>query len=220
MSNSEKSFSVIFEEKVEEVACVLNEFPWQNREAYCMWLTQTYYLVRHTTRLLCLAAAKTPIENREMHYEWLTHLKEEKNHDLPILKDLKALGRTIEGAVEFEETQLLINNQYHWLSVGTDVSLLGYALMLEGLSVKCIPSMLKSLEAAELENASSFIKLHGHIVEGHYPAGLDLLTKITSPKIQNEIMDNLKQTSLIYSKIYRRISESAQIKVSNNSRAA
>ena len=40
--------------------CRWGLFPWTERAAYVGWLAQTYYYVRHSTRLLAAAAARFP----------------------------------------------------------------------------------------------------------------------------------------------------------------
>jgi len=37
---------------------ILIHSPWENQSFYAEWLAQTYFYVRHSTRLLCLAAAR------------------------------------------------------------------------------------------------------------------------------------------------------------------
>ena len=43
---------------IDELSRSLERFPWTDRDAYCEWLAQTYYYVRHSTRLLAAAAAR------------------------------------------------------------------------------------------------------------------------------------------------------------------
>ena len=47
-----------------DVSAATDRFPWEERAAYADWLAQTYYYVRHTTRLIASAAARFPIDER------------------------------------------------------------------------------------------------------------------------------------------------------------
>src|SRR4051812_48763357 len=117
-----------FDSAIDLAAKQIQVFPWENREAYLQWLAQTYYLVRHTTRFLCLSAARAPIDKRELHYGFVKHLGEESNHDIPLINDMKKLGAAPDQYPELPQTRLLRNNQYYWLDNGGVYSLMGYSL--------------------------------------------------------------------------------------------
>ena len=201
---SQELMKKTFAEVLDGAAETIEDFPWHDRKAYCHWLSQTYYLVRHTSRLLCLAAGQTLIDDDATHHAFIQHLKEELRHDLPLLKDLKALGHTPSEFEELPETQLLINNQYFWLNSGHAHALQGYALLLEGLSLHCIPHMKSELEKAGFGHATSFIKLHYESDETHYPEGLERASLLTASS-HPEILANLKQSAFLYRSIYERV---------------
>src|SRR5690606_24416532 len=73
------------------------KFPWTSRKVYGDWLAQTYYYVRHSTRLLAAAAARFPLDERgsALHYRFAAHIGEEKRHEQLALHDLQQLGFTL-----------------------------------------------------------------------------------------------------------------------------
>ena len=74
-------------------------FAWTDRAAYAGWLAQTYYYVRHSTRLLAAAAARFPHGRAgdTMHHRFGAHIGEEKRHELLCVRDLQALGETLDA---------------------------------------------------------------------------------------------------------------------------
>jgi hypothetical protein len=194
----------LFMEYVEKAGVALHDLEWENPSAYSLWLAQTYYLVRHTTRLLCLAAANTPVDNRELHYSFVKHLKEESHHDRPLDQDLKQMNCKATDFPELKETRLLMHNQYYWLQTGNVYALTGYSLLLEGLSVRCIPSMLKRLDSAGFSKATAFLRLHVEVDQKHYAHGLEDLGKMPAES-KKQVLQNLEESSFLYTQMNRRI---------------
>lgn len=204
MNRGNNKLTTAFEKHIAEAARALDGFPWESQDAYALWLSQTYYLVRHTTRFLALAAARAPIGERELHYGFVHHLKEESHHDLPLIKDLKALGSSPEQFPVLPETRMIIHNQYYWLEHGSVHSLSGYALLLEGLSVRCIPEMLKRLSAAGLGKATTFLKLHMEVDQEHFKEGTSALEHVPQA-FYDEVLMNLEESALQYIRLYERV---------------
>lgn len=198
-----------FDKEVQAMTSRIPDVPWENPVAYAEWLAQTYFLVRHTTRFVALAAGRTAVEDRETHYAMVHHLKEEANHDLVALRDIKALDDSIENHVEFPETRLIRNNQYYWIENGHPMALNGYALLLEGLSVKMGPAILERLKNSPNKDATAFLKLHVEVDQDHYADGLEHLVKAPEP-IMRQIFANLEESSLLYIRMLERCIETAK----------
>lgn len=188
------------DQRIRQISASFPEIAWENPDVYANWLAQQYFLVRHTTRFVALAAGKMPIGNRDAHYEMIHHLKGETNHDLLLLKDLKALGRDISEFTEDVETRLICNNQYYWLENGHPLAMLGYALMLEGFSIMVVPDVLKRILKTPSAKATAFLKLHTDSDEDHYPEGIENLGKAPEAVLA-QIMANLEESWLLYEKM-------------------
>lgn len=189
-----------FDRKVSDMDVVLAGFPWDNTEAYTNWLAQTYYLVRHSTRFISLAAGLTPVEDRDGHYGMIHHLKGETNHDLLVLRDLKELGRSIDEFSESPATRLIVHNQYYWITNGHPLSMCGYALMLEGLSVKSGPGALAKIAKSPHKKANSFLKVHVEVDQDHYAEGLGVLEGLPS-NVMEQIRKNFEESGLLYARL-------------------
>ncbi len=55
---------------------VLMHSPWSQKEFYAEWLAQTYFYVQHSTRLLCLSAARVGHYQNIHHLRMIDHMRE------------------------------------------------------------------------------------------------------------------------------------------------
>src|SRR4030095_406532 len=62
------------------------------RDEYARLLTEIYHYVKHSTRLLALAAARTSPSRAALFRRFVTHIGEESGHEKWTLHDLRALG--------------------------------------------------------------------------------------------------------------------------------
>ena len=217
--NHNNDVQKIFEATVAGFEKTMLNFPWENEKAYAEWIAQTYYLVRHTTRLLSLAAAYTPLDQRELHYMFIEHLSEEEHHDLFLQKDLKSMNCNLNDFQEMTATQLIHQTQYYWIAQQNVCGLLGYALLLEGVSAIFGPKIYPRVLNAYGTKGTTFIKLHVEVDQGHYAEGLKLLQQIKSSDIP-AVMDNLKQSAFLYQKMYSEIMSKYGLDYSKNQKAA
>src|SRR5215211_402825 len=89
---------------VDQIAAAYTDFPWEDRRVYGNWTAQTYFYVRHATRLLALAAARCPLADEELHKTFLQAIREEQDHELLALHDLQFLGFRPSDFGELPET--------------------------------------------------------------------------------------------------------------------
>lgn len=195
-----------FQLYVDDLAEQLIHFPWENKEAYAYWLAQTYYFVRHTTVLLALSAAKFGNKNRPKQYATFKHIREELNHDLIPLEDLKALGTSIDQIPELEETSAFYQSQYYFIDYVHPIALYGYALALEGLAAKKGPALYEILNRHYGKDATKFVKLHAIVDQDHFEQGLEDFKDVSGEEAQY-VIQNLHQSSRMYYNILRRIQE-------------
>ncbi len=192
-----------FETKLDEADLEIQAFPWEDLDAYCAWLAQQYFLVRHSSRLLALAISK--IEDGRIRNEYIQHLHGEHDHDVLLLNDLKSLGRSIGEFRELPSTRLLVHNQYYWLNHGTHDTLLGYAQYLEGVSIFIVPKVVERLEKAGV-SALSFLKAHSESDELHYPEGFARMRR-NGVDTENVVVPNLEESHLMYTRMFSEIRE-------------
>lgn len=174
----------------------LKEFPLENRELYAAWLAQTYRLVQHSTRFLTIGASNAPLNDRALHYEMIHHLKGELNHDQVALEDLAAMGYSPDDFPTLLETNLLYQSQYYWLDRHAVSSMMGYALLLEGLACEYGDVLLKKT-AVHGQKATGFVRLHAKVDVGHFADGLQWLNQV--PRAEHaDMLQNLAQSSQLY----------------------
>ena len=199
MSKSAHSLNAMvakFHERVAEVGRAMRAFPLEQPAAYSAWLAQTYFLVRHTTRFLTIGASNAPLSDRALHYDMIHHLKGELHHDQVALDDLTAMGHSVSEYPELIETSLLYQTQYYWLDKHEVSSLMGYALMLEGLACEYGKTMIDK-SAVHGKKATAFIRLHAQVDVGHFADGLKSLEQY--PDVEHEaIIRNLDQSTRLY----------------------
>lgn len=133
---------------------------WEDREFYGSYLAQTYYFVYHSTKLLGLAYARMFKQDEAFESRFLEHLKEEQNHDLVALKDLKNLGFNLEDFEESSFTKSFWQTQYYYVQNEDPLILLGYILFLEEAAVDIVPSILDRVRNAH-PKSFTFLKIHG-----------------------------------------------------------
>ena len=198
MTDIEKSFY----DSIERLGSQLDRVEWESPTHYAAWLRQTVGLVRHTTRFICLAAAKTDIDDRAAHYMWIEHLRGELNHDLVAIRDLKAMGYEPDRIPLFTSTQKMIDAQYDWINSGHPVALNGYALLLEGLACLIAPRVLERLQKVRNKNQVTFLSLHAKVDQDHYPDGLAFLNTLSKAQLE-PVQKNLLQAEALYAAILK-----------------
>jgi hypothetical protein len=145
---------------IQTVYRALELFPWEDQNAYGNWLAQSYYYVSHTTRLLALAAARMPFTHNQFHSRFVSHLAEEKGHEKLCVKDLKALGLQPSDFPELPQTSALYHSVYYLIEHADPCAILGYAMVLEGISATKASDLLNKLTALYGKSATSFLSLH------------------------------------------------------------
>lgn len=165
-----------------ERACA--QLPWESREAYSEWLAQTYFYVRHATRVLAKAAWKCGMEEEFLHKQLLNGINEEKNHEIMAIKDLETLGLNIEDFSENAETSAYYQTLYHLIDVNGPFELLGYFVTLEGLGAIGSEGLYNRILKSHGPDAATFIKVHAHLDSRHFDEGLALLRTLNEKQTE------------------------------------
>jgi len=166
-----------------------------NSKIYGDWLTQQYFIVRHSTPLLALSCGLS-LENREYHLRCIEHLQEEKGHDKMIVGDLKKLGYEISDFPEKESTKPIYQSQYFWIEHVSPISFLGYVLYLESLAVVYGQRVFQMADS----RGATFLRHHHDADTGHLESAYKIIQGMGASE-QKNIRDNLNETGYLYSKM-------------------
>jgi hypothetical protein len=172
-------------------------FPWENKNAYAMWLTQTFHMVNHSTRLVALAGACAPLDQNELHIRFVDHAKEERGHQRLCISDLAAIGHKLEEFPCLSQAASLAQIQYYWVQHRAPSSLFGYILSLECLAVEFGPELYRRTSAAFGKTAANFLKVHSEDDVDHTEKAFKLLNSFSSPE-KSMIQENLEISASLY----------------------
>jgi hypothetical protein len=139
---------------------VFEKTPWRDRDMYGAWLAQTFYYVRHGTRMITLAASRFALTEDPLHRRFIKHAAEETGHDVLALRDLQNLGRSVDQFPEFPSTSALYQTNYYLIEHVSPWALWGLLLTMEGLAVKIGPWLFNEIKQHHGEKPGSFVKLH------------------------------------------------------------
>ncbi len=177
--------------------------PFDQKRYYGNWLAQHYYYIRHTTRLLALAASKLD-PSSPLHRRFLEHAAEEQGHEKMILNDLRTLGFSVEDFPEYPATAQMYQAQYFLVEYVSPLSLLGYPLYLESLSCRFGPHIYSLTQSSYGEKASNFIRVHAEQDEDHISSLHKILAGL-GPEDYKQVAWSLKQTAYSYQGILKEI---------------
>jgi thiaminase len=186
-------------------------FPWHDRFAYADWLAQTYYYVRHSTRLLAAAAARFPHDERgiALHQRFAEHMGEEKRHELLALHDIRALGLALEQFPERDATRMFYETQYYKIEHQGPLTLFGYILQLEAGMVHKGNHILAQTDAAHGRTASTFVRVHAQDDVEHVEKAFGALTGVADDMLA--LIDcNLRQSATAYLYLLQGIRSAAE----------
>jgi Iron-containing redox enzyme len=174
-------------------------FPWTDRAAYAGWLAQTYYYVRHSTRLLAAAAARFPHDRAgdTLHHRFGVHIGEEKRHELLCVRDIHAA------------TRMFYEPQYYKVEHQTPSVLLGYILPLEVIAPLSGARIVEQVTAAFGPRCANFLKVHAQEDVAHVDRALGLVEALPGRE-RDLIEENMKQTALAYVAMLDAIAQQAR----------
>ncbi len=177
----------------------VDRFPWSDRSAYADWLAQTYYYVRHSTRLLAAAAARFAQDDRgsALHSRFLAHMAEEKRHELLCAHDLKKLGASLENFPEHHATRMFYEPQYYKVAYQSPIALFGYILPLEVIGPLHGTRIVGPLMRDHGDKCVSFLKLHAEEDIQHLDRALEMLEGIARSE-RELVEENMQQTTHAY----------------------
>lgn len=184
-----------FEKQITKLNKLLDIYPFENKDAYCDWMNQQYYLIQNSTRYLALALSLIQPENSSEFKWWCKHLNEEMDHDKSILRDLKILNY-VELKPLTPEMRAVISAQYEDLRKNGPDALLGYILFLEGASSTKCSRLAERIESAH-GGKSTYMRLHADADLEHFNQGIERILSFPSNR-QDIIIQNLEMMSYLY----------------------
>lgn len=210
LTSSLKNCRATADNAVDDVYSHYDDFPWDNPHAYGNWLAQTYYYVRHATRVLSYAAARCPIEREPLHRVFLQGIKEEVDHEILAENDLKTLGYSLKNFPELTETALYHQSLRYAIDTDGSAALLGYFLPLEGLAAVKMTKEVEWLNKELGPKACSFLNVHCKLDVSHYDEGLKLLESLTPTEI-DVVQRNIEFSKQAYINIVESIKSQANL---------
>lgn len=181
-------------------------FPWQEKRPYANFLAQTFYYVRHSTRLLALAAGRIAPGDRKSFDRFIKHIGEERNHEELARRDLSNLGFDLDAMPELPCTKLLWEPQYYKVEHESPMALLGYILPLEMLAANEGGEVVEILSEAHGADSLSFLRLHGQEDIKHVQEAIKLAESLDE-RDRRLIETNIGQTIYAYSTWLREIAK-------------
>lgn len=175
----------------------LKKFPWEEKLAYAWFLSQTYYYVCHSTKLLHVAVGRMKQSDKKFYKRFVEHLTEENGHEMIALKDLKKLGFDIKDFPELPETRMFWESQYYKIEHNDPISLLGYIYALEAIASQVCPLIKKELEKYYPNDCHSFIKVHGEDDPEHVEKALDQIKELPAERLR-WVQENFEQSTRSY----------------------
>jgi hypothetical protein len=193
-------------ENVARVGEAIDKFPWEDRTAYGNWLAQTYYYVRHSTRLLAAASSRFGFDEigDALHHRFATHIREEKKHERLALHDLSALALDIATFPELPSTRAFWEPQYCKVEHECPSALFGYILVLETISVTHGPTVRRRVAEAHGEKCTSFVRLHAEEDVDHLEKGYAAAAQLPPPQLA-AVHVNVLQTAVGYTRLLEEI---------------
>lgn len=183
--------------------------PWDNKTFYANYMAQTFYYVRHSTRILALSAGRLDYENHQhVHLRFLKHLGEEANHEKLATNDLKFLGYNITDFKELNSTRFFYEPQYYKIEHQHPMALMGYILFLEVLALNVCPPLSRKLHDIYGKKAATFLFVHGEEDPHHVSEAKKLLESLDSTALKF-ITENLTQSAYAFDMMMKEIRDSS-----------
>ncbi len=174
----------------------LNALNWEDKEKYANFLAQTYYFVRHSTRLLCAAMAHFKDDRDTLFNRFKAHLQEEDAHEKIALSDLKKLGYSIDDFEESAFTRAFYETQYYRIQESKGISLLGYILYLEAIA-SFSQDVGERLYECYGKSKSQFVKIHVEEDPEHVEKAFASIDSLPESE-RNLVYRNFFDTSSLY----------------------
>ena len=144
---------------IDDIREVYEVFHWESPRAYSDWLAQSYYIARHTTRLMATALARCPMDRQPILDRLFDNLFVERGNDRLLLDDLKVMGWSLRELPEDPLTSAFYETLYYGLEHRGVEALFGRILVLEGIASTFGVAHKARVEKAHGGRAVSFLSI-------------------------------------------------------------
>src|ERR1700739_3624987 len=177
-----------------------------SRSLYVDFLTEAYHHVKHTFRLLALAASRTSDERYQD--AMVEYMEEERGHEKWILDDIRTVGGnpdSVRTGTPGMPCQIMVGYAYYAIEHISPYAFLGSVHVLEGMSVlladKLADAMKKSL-GLETETGFTYLRTHGSLDTDHVAFFRSLADGFENPDTQSIIITNARIFYRLYGEIF------------------
>ncbi len=204
-----EDFKKNFDHYQKQVCQAVEEFPWENKDAYAKWLADTYHYVTNSTRILALGAGVMPQHHTLFSNRFIKHAAEETGHEQLLTRDIKSLGFNFNTVSVSTEMKVFYRSLYYWISpAGNPVGLLGWILALEGLATN-VGGFANQLAAKNHTNkATNFLRLHSDEDPEHLEKALQITNMLSEDELAI-VNESMEFYSLQYINILKAIEKSS-----------
>lgn len=200
----DSNYNVDLEEIFQTTSDFFSELPWENEQFYSNWLAQTYFMVSHTPRFICLAAARFGTAEDGFHRKMVNHFNDEDKHEYILIKDLKNLGYSIEDFEIFPETSLVVEQLYHQIDRVDPISIFGRIIFLEMLTAKLSSKFKDKFNSQYNNHTGEFLKIHFEEDIEHVQKAFSVLIDLDVKK-KKIIGDEFYMTGMLYKSFLEKI---------------
>lgn len=179
-----------------------------SRGEYAAYLRETYHMVRHTSRMLALAAAKCEDDRRDLRDWFITQTDEENNHDVFCIKDLQNMGfdpvLVLAGSPHHGSWTLVCQN-YFMATYGNPTGILGVASITEGLGASIAGSMADLLVSSYGYDTKTvtFMRSHSGFDAKHLEECKDAINHLVKTDEDFEaVLQGRKMTIISYAQMF------------------
>jgi pyrroloquinoline quinone (PQQ) biosynthesis protein C len=185
------------------------------RSLYLAFLTEAYHHVKHTFRLLALAASRTS----DVRYQdaLVEYMEEERGHEKWILNDIQALGGDPDAVRHGQggpACRIMVGYAYYAIQHISPYAFLGSVHVLEGMSVLLadqVADALKSSLGLESDTGFTYLRTHGSLDSEHVAFFRKLVDGFDDQKTQRIIIDNASIFYRLYGSIFHDLGARAEL---------
>jgi thiaminase len=172
---------------------------WSNKDWYKNFLANHYFIVKHTEKLICLAASKTDLVS--LRRGLISHFHDEESHEEMLISDLKFLESELSDFEEHPVSSSVYQSLYYDIEKVCPESIIGRICALELMATDVIPDIHKVIVASLGEESGTFLKTHAEEDVDHVEKAIKGLEKVLSekPEARGPILNQFKQTCALYS---------------------
>lgn len=206
-----------FKETQSALEAQIKNFPWENKKAYGLWLSNSYHYALNSTRILALASGTMPLHLTKLSNRFITHAAEEKGHEKLLENDIKNLGFEMKNLAVSDEMKVYYRSLYYWMTpAGQSIGLIGWILSLEGLATLCGPWLYSKIKEHHGEKAASFLKVHSDADPDHLDKAFEITT-LLSPEEVEVVIESMEMYSKQYLHVLSEIEKANPSKQKNAS---